>query len=108
VHNALSLGTGSKGSIQLFGALDKVKEMRIVHRMLSEHLLAEKPVKTEANGRTVYEWLEIPGRDNEGLDCLVGCAVAACISGIVPETERIKPKPPEPMSLADYAAAARG
>jgi phage terminase large subunit GpA-like protein len=45
-------------------------------------LRAEKPIKVQANGRTVYEWQEKPGQDNEGLDCLVGCAVAASIEKI--------------------------
>ncbi len=57
--------------------------------MLADHLRAEKPTRVEAHGRTVYEWSEIPGRDNEGLDCLVGCFVGASIAGVTRTTERI-------------------
>ena len=40
---------------------------------------------TEARGRTVDEWkLKASAVDNHWLDCLVGCAVAASISGIAP------------------------
>lgn len=74
VHNALYLATESAGSIQLFKSNQ--------HRMIADHLCAEKPIKTEANGRTVYEWKEKVGQDNEGLDCLVGCAIGASIIGI--------------------------
>lgn len=52
------------------------------HRMLSDHLTAEYGVKTIGRGRTVTEWKAKPSRpDNHWLDCLVGCAVGASISG---------------------------
>lgn len=102
VHNGLLLSTGSRGSIQLFKAPAQS------HRMLADHLLAEKPIKTEANGRTVYEWQDIPGRDNEGLDCLVGCAVGASICGITPHTERVHQKRTIIKTPAQYIAEAGG
>jgi hypothetical protein len=102
VHNGLMLSTGSRGSIQLFKAPPQV------HRMLADHLLAEKPVKNEANGRTVYEWQDIPGRDNEGLDCLVGCALGASICGITPDSERVAKSSTVTKSLAEWAAEAKG
>ena len=83
VHAALSLSVGSRGSVQLF------KAPPVSHRMLADHLRAEKPTKVQARGRTVYEWSEIPGRDNEGLDCLVGNFVAASMCGITRAGERI-------------------
>jgi len=82
IHEGLSMGIGSRSSIQLFNAPPHA------HQMLADHLRAEKPVKNESNGRTVYEWQEIPGRDNEGLDCLVGCAVGASIEKIQRASER--------------------
>jgi hypothetical protein len=97
IHNGLNLSTGSRGSISLFKAPAQV------HRMLADHLLAEKPIKTEANGRTVYEWVEKPGQDNEGLDCLVGCALGASICGVTPDTERIHKPRTVTMSLSDWA-----
>lgn len=83
VHEALSLSIGSRSGIQLFKAAPQV------HRMLADHLRAEKPTRVESCGRTVYEFSEIPGRDNEGLDCLVGCFVGASIAGVSRNSERI-------------------
>ncbi len=100
VHRALSLTTNSRGSIQLFKANPQI------HRMLADHLRAEKATKVEAKGRSVHEWLEIPGQDNEGLDNLVGCAVGASICGIAPPAERVRPIAAPAMSLADYARLA--
>ena len=60
--------------------------------MLADHLRAEKPTKNQANGRTVYEWDEIPGHDNEGLDAMVGCFLGASICGITRNSERIQVK----------------
>ncbi len=102
IHVALCRPTGSKGSIQLFKADPQI------HRMLADHILAESAIKVEAKGRLVYEFSEIPGRDNEGLDCIVGCAVAASISGLAPTSERaVVPKKPR-SSMAQMAARARG
>ena len=53
------------------------------HEMLIEHLVAEFPVRVEARGRTVDEWKEV-ARENHWWDCLVGCAVAASITGLEP------------------------
>ena len=53
------------------------------HDLLTEHLSAEYPVRTEARGRIVDEW-KTQARDNHWLDCLVGAAVAASILGIQP------------------------
>lgn len=82
IHDSLSLSIGSRGSVRLF------KSPPQVHRMLADHLRAEKPTRVEANGRTVYEFAEIPGRDNEGLDCLVGCFLGASIVGVTRTSER--------------------
>ena len=66
---------GDRGAWTAFG--DKPER----HRLFAEHLTAEVPVKTEARGRTVDEWRVRPGRENHWLDCVVGAAVAASISG---------------------------
>lgn len=98
VHRALLLPTGSRGSLQFF----KASPQQL--RMIADHLLAEKPTQVEAKGRKVYEWSEIPGRDNEGLDCLVGCALAASIAGVTPDTERIHKKRTVTKTFAEYKA----
>lgn len=53
------------------------------HRMLADHLTAEKVTAVSANGRTVDEWeIRQKGRDNHWLDCLVMAAVAASMRGV--------------------------
>jgi hypothetical protein len=78
VHARLAVPMGDRGCLSLFG--DKPDQ----HRLLAEHLTAEYRVKTEGRGRTVDEWKQRPERgDNHWLDCLVGCAVAASMQGVV-------------------------
>jgi hypothetical protein len=101
IHLALRQTTGSAGSIQLF----KAPPQR--HRMIADHLTSEKATRVTARGRTVDQFDEIPGRDNEGLDCLVGCALGASIAGLVPAAERIH-KPRTKIKTPDeWKAAAR-
>lgn len=102
VHLALLRPLNARGSIQLFKAPPQV------HRMLADHLRAEKATRVEAKGRIVHEFTEIPGRDNEGLDCLVGCALGASIVGITPDTERVHNNRTVSKSLSDWASAAKG
>jgi len=52
------------------------------HEMLIEHLVSEFPQRNESRGRIVDEWNLPPGQENHWWDCLVGCAVAASISGL--------------------------
>ncbi len=52
------------------------------HRLLADHLAAERPVAVESRGRKIEEWkLAQVHRDNHWLDCVVGCAVAASMEG---------------------------
>lgn len=68
---------GDKGCLSLFGS-DPVR-----HRMISEHITAEYRVKCSGRGREVDEWKMKPDkRDNHLLDCLVGCCVAANMTGV--------------------------
>jgi len=78
VHARLAVAMGDPGCLSLPGRDDKD------HRMLADHLAAEYRVKSLAQGRTVDEWkLRATRPDNHWLDCLVGCAVAASIQGVV-------------------------
>jgi hypothetical protein len=65
------------GSLTLYG------DRRTDHQLLSDHLTAELPkeVENKTDDRKVVEWKQIPGRENEGLDGLVGCAVGASMLG---------------------------
>jgi hypothetical protein len=56
--------------------------------MLADHVSAEKPVKTEAVGRVVYEFTNANNQDNHLFDCLVGNFVAASMCGVSRESER--------------------
>ena len=78
IHTRLGVPMGDKGCLSLFG------QKADAHRLLAEHLTAEYRVKTEGRGRTVDEWKIRPEQfDNHWLDCLVGCAVAASMQGVV-------------------------
>lgn len=67
---------GTRQSLQLWGNSPEV------HKMLKDHTAAETCVKTEGNGRTVWQWMEVPNHpDNHYLDCLVGCYAAAAVAG---------------------------
>lgn len=101
VHQALSLSQQSRGSLQLYKAPFQV------HQMLGDHLRAEKPSRVVAKGRTVYEWIDKPGQDNEGLDCLVGCMLGASICGITRDSERMKKQKRKTVSLSEMRQRAQ-
>lgn len=76
IRERLSTAVGDPGALTLFGAKPDA------HRMLADHLVAERRVPLEAFGRKVDTWqLRQPGLDNHLLDCLVGAAVAASMQG---------------------------
>ena len=77
VHNRLAVAVGDAGSLSLWG-----KDPRR-HEILAEHLLAEQCVPTEAKGVTMDVWKDLPGRENDLFDCLVGCCVAAAMEGVL-------------------------
>ena len=52
-------------------------------QIVADHLLAETPIDETAGGRTIYAWQLPPHEpDNDYLDCLVGCHVAASVAGV--------------------------
>lgn len=78
VHARLSVAMGDRGCLSLFG--DTPEQ----HRLFADHLTSEYRIKTEGRGRTVDEWKMRPERgDNHWFDCLVGCAVAASMQGVI-------------------------
>jgi len=87
VHKRLNLASNDYGSIHLYKASPST------HRMLGDHLAAERPTMSTSNGRTVQEFDPIPGRDNHLLDCLVGCAVGASEQGIKALGHEDRPAP---------------
>ena len=74
------IAMGDRGCLSLFGDTPER------HRLFADHLTSEYRIKTEGRGRTVDEWKIRPERgDNHWFDCLVGCAVAASMQGVVLE-----------------------
>jgi len=79
---------GDRGCLSLFG------DDPATHRLFAEHVTAEYRVKTQGRGRAVDEWKLRPEvTENHWLDCLVGCAVAASIQGVVLPGTDVKAAP---------------
>jgi hypothetical protein len=103
VHARLAVSMGDRGCLSLFG------ESADAHRLFAEHLSAEYRVRTEGRGRTVDEWKLRPERtDNHWFDCLVGCAVAASMQGVVLQgTDGLAKVKRERVSFADLQRSRR-
>jgi hypothetical protein len=76
LHEAFSVGAGSRGGLTFWG-LDSE-----AHRMIADHCNSEIAQFVESGESKVYEWQIIPSHDNHYLDCLVGCLAAASTCGI--------------------------
>ncbi|HBO44116.1 MAG TPA: hypothetical protein DD670_09330 [Planctomycetaceae bacterium] len=88
VHARLGVAMGDRGCLSLFG------DDPATHRLFAEHVTAEYRVKTQGRGRAVDEWKLRPEvTENHWLDCLVGCAVAASIQGVVLPGTDVKAAP---------------
>lgn len=84
VQARLSIATGDPGSLTLYG------RSQVEHRMFTDHLTAELPQMVMVKERRKEEWALAPGRENDWLDCLVGCHVAAAMGGVSLVTTQIK------------------
>lgn len=77
VAERLLAAPGAPGSLYLFGSEPSI------HALFSDHLTSEKRIQTEGRGRVVEEWQVKPENpENHWFDCLVGCAVAASVTGL--------------------------
>lgn len=77
VQQRLASPFGGDGCLSLWGSKS------FEHRLFASHLTAETPTRTEGHGRSLIEWeLKTNGPDNEWLDTLAYCAVAASEQGI--------------------------
>ena len=87
LHRRLAKQPGEIGGMSFF----KGSESR--HRMISEQLTAEVPVRVSAGGRQVDEWKH-PNktRDNHLLDCMAGIIAGADAIGIRPRAATVETK----------------
>ena len=97
VHARLATSPGDRGCLTLFG--EKSGE----HRLFAEHIASSETwVRTIGHGRTVQEWrLKPSAPDNHWLDCLVGCAVAASMSGVKLGVEAEQARKARQIKLSD-------
>jgi hypothetical protein len=91
------------GAWKLFGS------HRDDHGPYVEHLLSERPNQVTSKGRTVNVWTVVANADNHWWDTLVGCGVAASISGCQLPFEGIRmttqsPAPPKPIATEATAS----
>lgn len=84
-----------KTSLGDAGCLSLFQASAARHRMFAEQVTAEwrERVEAKGSGRVVDVWQNPPGRDNHFWDCLVGCAVAASMVGIIFATGDVQQKP---------------
>jgi phage terminase large subunit GpA-like protein len=104
VHARLATPLGDTGCLSLFGRSPDE------HRLIADHLVAEVPVRTSGQGRTVDEWRQKPDRpDNHLADCLTGCAAAASLCGaVLPGSGASQPKQPRKrISMAELQRQAQ-
>lgn len=88
LHARLAVPIGGPGCLSLFGDDPQA------HQLLADHVVSEDPIVVEAKGRVVTEFRLPPSKpDNDLLDVLAGCHVAASMVGIG-LAERAPQKPP--------------
>jgi hypothetical protein len=79
IHARLFTPLEGRGCLSLYGT------KRTDHTLLADHLTSESPKEMTYHGPagnvTKIQWELKPSRENEGLDCLVGCAVGASMLG---------------------------
>lgn len=107
LHSRLGTPIGEPGAFSLHATDQRGQN----HDMISEHLTAEVRIVTEGRGRRVDEWKLVDrSRDNHLFDNVVGCFVAASMSGVsLPEhdstkAERVRRK----VKLSEIQAQRRG
>jgi hypothetical protein len=103
VYARFAVPMGDPGCLSIFGR--SAEE----HSRLVGHLTSEYPVRTEGRGRQVDEWRRrVEEIDNHWFDCLVGCSVAASVSGVELFTAIASDKPRARLKLSDMQKKASG
>lgn len=75
VHRRLATPAGDTGSLTLYHAQPGR------HRLIAEHLTAERGETVKGPYGELVAWSLLPGRDNHWLDCVSGAAIAESILG---------------------------
>jgi hypothetical protein len=103
VYARFAVPMGDPGCLSIFGR--SAEE----HSRLVGHLTSEYPVRTEGRGRQVDEWRRrVEEIDNHWFDCLVGCSVAASVSGVELFTPMVSDKPRQRLKLSDMQKKTSG
>jgi hypothetical protein len=102
IQARLATPLGDVGCLSLFGHSPDE------HRLIADHLVAEVPIKTSGQGRTVQEWRHKPDRpDNHWLDCITGCAAAASLCGAALPGAGGSSPPSKPRKRVNFAELQR-
>lgn len=83
VHKELFVDPLRPGNFTLWGTRDSRGNVEANHNMISHQLTAELPDRVFSDRRQKWrtKWRLKPNAENEGLDCMVGCAVGASMLG---------------------------
>ena len=77
LYERLTTDLGGAGCLTLYG------RDALAHEMIGEHCAAEQAEPATVRGTTFDKWAPLPHKpDNHLWDCLVGCAVAASVTGL--------------------------
>ena len=103
VHERFATAPGDPGALTVFGT------KRSDHRLFAEHVAgSETYVVTTGHGRQVQEWRQRPERpDNHWFDCLVGCAAAASMVGVMAPGQAVPGRRRKRYTQADLARRRR-
>lgn len=87
-HAALTVPVGGSTGLTLWG------KSAAVHECFADHLAAEASTPKVLNGDKFDKWQLLPGnRPNHWWDTLVGCAVAASVTGLEWRADGLPPEP---------------
>jgi hypothetical protein len=91
---------GGRSPLSLFG--DPEEPRPADHALFAEHCACEYGEPKPTTRGTFDKWAKLPGRsDNHYFDCLVGCAVAAGVSGLTWSASGATPIPKKPRKKID-------
>lgn len=101
VYHRFAVSPGNPGSLSFWG------RDATIHQLPADHIAAEFPIETTAQGRTIHEWKQKPNMDNDFFDTLCYAAAGASMVGVsLPGT--LVPKPStDRVSFSQQQQAAR-